>query len=365
MRAGISEEAVEDYAGHLEALPPVRVALVDGRAVVVGGLHRVRAHERAGRAEVPCTVEPMTWAEAVRAAVADNRAHGLRMTRADKRAAIGLLLAETGDLSSRDIAELVGCSHHTVEEVRSEVGNSPTCQPQEDEAARQDSSPSPAAPSSTRSGLPTRAKGGGKATARRPGRARAGGGGQPRPPPAGGRRRGSARPRAPARPASGRLAGAAHGLPPRRAVGGAVPHSALRSPDREYRAEALEELREALSAEELRKLAAWAEAAATAASDCQGPVARRERAGARGAAHRASDAPLDTSTTGLADTTDATALDGREMHARDPQRSRYPGDKVHPAECAPASRPARLDGGGSLDLADANGGQPTFVREGS
>jgi hypothetical protein len=59
------------------------------------------------------------------------------------------------------------------------------------------------------------------------------------------------------------------------------------------------------------------------------------------------------------------ALDDREMHARDPQRSRYPGDKVRPAHWAPASRPVRLDGGGALDPADANGGQPPFVREGS
>ena len=48
---------------------------------------------------------------------------------------------------------------------------------------------------------------------------------------------------------------------------------ALRSPDREYRAEALEELRKALTPGELRKLAAWAEGAATAASDSQGAVA--------------------------------------------------------------------------------------------
>lgn len=63
--------------------------------------------------------------------------------------------------------------------------------------------------------------------------------------------------------------------------------------------------------------------------------------------------------------TDATALDDRELHAWDPQRSRYPSDKVHPAECSLASRPVRPDGGGALDLADDNGGQPALVREGS
>ncbi len=111
VRADTSAEAIEDYAAQLDHLPPIRVALVDDRRVVVGGLHRVRAYERAGRLEIPCIIEPMTWAEAVRAAVADNRTHGLRMTRADKRAAITLLLAEDPDLSSRAIADLVGCSH--------------------------------------------------------------------------------------------------------------------------------------------------------------------------------------------------------------------------------------------------------------
>ena len=150
-RAGVSEDVVDDYVDHLEDLPPVRVTLTDeGGYVVVGGLHRIQAHERAGRTEVACTVERMSRAEAVLAAAADNRAHGARMTRADTRAVIGLLLTEAGDLSSRNIADIVGCSHNTVEKVRSEVGNLPTCQPQEEEAARQDG-PSPASPSSARS----------------------------------------------------------------------------------------------------------------------------------------------------------------------------------------------------------------------
>src|SRR3954469_15150969 len=78
-RAVISKDAVADYADRLEELPPIRVALVDDRPVVTAGLHRTQAHERAGRAEIACTVERMTWGEAVRAVVSDNRAHGVRM----------------------------------------------------------------------------------------------------------------------------------------------------------------------------------------------------------------------------------------------------------------------------------------------
>jgi hypothetical protein len=97
----------------------------------------------AGKTEVPCIVEPMTWPEAAQAAVKDNRAHGLRLSPADKRAAIRLLLAEVEDLSSRAVAELVGCSHHTVEEVRAQVGNLPTSPEPVPQAASPGTSPPP------------------------------------------------------------------------------------------------------------------------------------------------------------------------------------------------------------------------------
>jgi ParB-like chromosome segregation protein Spo0J len=161
VRASTSTEAIEDYAAQLDHLPLIRMALVDDRHVVVGGLHRVRAHQREGRLEIPCIIESMTWAEAVRSAVADNRTHGLRMTRADKRVAITLLLAEDPDLSSRAIADLVGCSHSTVETVRTlavgppafsgpdetQVANLASCSPLEAEV------PSPAAPQPSDTGM--------------------------------------------------------------------------------------------------------------------------------------------------------------------------------------------------------------------
>jgi hypothetical protein len=162
VRASTSTEAIEDYTTQLDHLPPIRVALVRDKHMVVGGLHRARAHERAGKPEIPCIVEPMNWAEAVRAAVTDNRTHGLRMTRADKRAAITLLLAEDSDLSSRTIANLVGCSHHTVEEVRSQLGNLPTSSAEE-QVPKLGTSPPPdmSLPShSTRSAAPRRGRDG-------------------------------------------------------------------------------------------------------------------------------------------------------------------------------------------------------------
>jgi hypothetical protein len=141
VRAETSAEAIEDYAAQLKHLPPIRVAMVDGRRVVVGGLHRVRAYERADSLEIPCIIEPMTWAEAVRAGVADNHAQGVRMTRADKRAAITLLLAEVADLSDRAVAKLVGCSPSTVGEVRT-LSAAP---PEEEQVSKLDTSAAPGA----------------------------------------------------------------------------------------------------------------------------------------------------------------------------------------------------------------------------
>jgi hypothetical protein len=246
------------------------VALVGDRRVVVGGLHGARAYERAGRLEIPCIIEPMTWAEAVRAAVADNRTHGLRMTRADKRAAITLLLAEDPDLSSRAIADLVGCSHSTVETVRTQAADPPafsssdetqvanlaTCSPPATEACSPEVPPPTETPASTpgRYGVARKGRDGKTYHSKS---------------------RSSGEPALKANcPSAAGLAPTGLPAPPvnsparlmdfRRGVRWVAQflNFALRSPLREHRAEALDELGEALTADELRGIAAWAEEAA-------------------------------------------------------------------------------------------------------
>ncbi len=58
-------------------------------------------------------------------AAISNRNHGLPMSRADKRKAIQRLVEASGELSSRQIGDAIGCDHKTVDAVRSELGNSP------------------------------------------------------------------------------------------------------------------------------------------------------------------------------------------------------------------------------------------------
>jgi uncharacterized ParB-like nuclease family protein len=49
---------VDRYALALDALPPVKLFNVDGVMIVADGLHRIPAHQKAGRETVP--VEPVT-----------------------------------------------------------------------------------------------------------------------------------------------------------------------------------------------------------------------------------------------------------------------------------------------------------------
>ena len=55
MRAEIYEAIVDDYAEHLAAggtLPPVTAFRNEGNTYLADGFHRLRAHERAGRAQI-------------------------------------------------------------------------------------------------------------------------------------------------------------------------------------------------------------------------------------------------------------------------------------------------------------------------
>src|SRR4051812_18032428 len=54
VRARVSADAIQDYAERPDELPPARVAEIGGRLWLVGGLHRLRAWERAGRTKLPC-----------------------------------------------------------------------------------------------------------------------------------------------------------------------------------------------------------------------------------------------------------------------------------------------------------------------
>lgn len=130
---GTHHDVVKDYAeamtsGWPEAMPPVEVVRVDtpdGQPtyLLTDGWHRLEAAELAGLERVPVVMakppeglEPQDVALVV--ACRSNRAHGLRMTQADKRRVAELLLQAHPVWSNRRLAELADLSHTFLANVR-------------------------------------------------------------------------------------------------------------------------------------------------------------------------------------------------------------------------------------------------------
>ena len=124
VRAEINEATVEEYAEHLTAggtLPPITAYRNEGSTYLADGFHRVRAHERAGRTEIEAEIRTGTREEALWCALGANRAHGQRLTSADKKHAIELAVEAWPERSQRRIAAQVGCSPGYVNKIRGQV----------------------------------------------------------------------------------------------------------------------------------------------------------------------------------------------------------------------------------------------------
>jgi hypothetical protein len=122
-RAGLNEEAVQDYADAYKAgeeLPPV-VLFSDATDLwLADGFHRLEAAKRAGLLTIPAVVKEGTQRDALFHSAGANATHGLRRTNADKERAVLMLLhdEEWRQASNRWIAEHCKVSDHTVARVR-------------------------------------------------------------------------------------------------------------------------------------------------------------------------------------------------------------------------------------------------------
>ena len=129
IRAGMNDGTVQEYTERMtegETFPPVIVWKDGDDHLLIDGYHRMAAMKAAGFTDCEVKVFTGTKAEALIAAMLANRNHGLPMTRTDKRQAVKRILDASSDMSSRAIAEAVGVSNHTVDAIRSELGNSPS-----------------------------------------------------------------------------------------------------------------------------------------------------------------------------------------------------------------------------------------------
>ena len=124
VRSAIDDEVVDEYVQALAdgaQFPPVVVFRADGAEMLADGYHRVFAYRKAGRSEIPADVYHGTREDALWFALGANRAHGQRLSGADKRRAIELAYRAWPDLSQVRIAAQVGCAQPYVGEVRAQL----------------------------------------------------------------------------------------------------------------------------------------------------------------------------------------------------------------------------------------------------
>lgn len=123
-RAGLNQQAVEDYAERLQAgdpFPPLTVFDVGGTLLLADGFHTHQAALEAGLHEMPAIVHRGSRKDAIRYSLQSNTSHGLPRSNADKQRAARLALQEFPELSDGAIAELIKVSQPFVSSTRREL----------------------------------------------------------------------------------------------------------------------------------------------------------------------------------------------------------------------------------------------------
>lgn len=124
---GTLPEVVDDYVAAMEngaEFPPVDVYYDGVTYWLADGFHRVAAYRRRNVASVQANVYNGDERDALLHAMQANLRHGLRVTRADKRHAVEIMLrdAEWCKLSDRQIGTRCGVDGKTVAAVRRDLG---------------------------------------------------------------------------------------------------------------------------------------------------------------------------------------------------------------------------------------------------
>lgn len=125
-RLAVNEETVDDYAEVLEQaegdwpFAPIDVFHDGADYFVADGFHRTLAAVRLKRASVPCHVHRGTAKDAKIFGMTANDRHGLRMSRADKRACV-LWLLDQGDMKREEVAAKAGVTRRTVQRIIAET----------------------------------------------------------------------------------------------------------------------------------------------------------------------------------------------------------------------------------------------------
>lgn len=121
-RVAIDDDVVSDYTDIIEEstawpFPPIDVFHDGTDYLIADGFHRFLAAHRAKRGSIPCKVHKGTARDARIFGMTANDKHGLRMSRADKRACVEWLLDHGGKMAQKTVAEKAGVSIRTVQAV--------------------------------------------------------------------------------------------------------------------------------------------------------------------------------------------------------------------------------------------------------
>lgn len=103
-RTKISPKTVKSYATAMSAgteFPPVWVALIEGRYLLLDGFHRVAASRTIARRDIEALIVARTISEAKLKAAPVNLTHGLPLTRQEKMKAFLLYIQGGGHKDSR------------------------------------------------------------------------------------------------------------------------------------------------------------------------------------------------------------------------------------------------------------------------
>lgn len=126
-RQDVNPDVVSEYAqlmGEKVNFPPI-ILFWDGENFYLGdGWHRYYATKQNKREWIRADVRLGTKRDAILYSCSANKSHGLRMSNADKRKAVTLLLQdeEWKQWSNREIARRCGCNEKMVRRIRDELG---------------------------------------------------------------------------------------------------------------------------------------------------------------------------------------------------------------------------------------------------
>ena len=118
---GLDQSHIELLCEAAAPLPPIVVHRPTMR--VVDGLHRVQAARRKGTTTLTAEYFDGTEDEAFALSVFLNVGHGLALTRAERRAALHAILDSHPEWSDRFVGRMVGLSHRTVATARRAAGD--------------------------------------------------------------------------------------------------------------------------------------------------------------------------------------------------------------------------------------------------